>query len=287
MLFVPLAAALVIVLATSVSHRWLPPQIAARATRAGLLAVAVAAIPSLWLISLSYLAHAPLVGAGFRWCAMIAGVHHEIPVIVGLPSVALSIVGAARAIKVIRLDRRLRIHEPGPVEYVDTAEAYAVTVPGRGGRIVVSTGLLDLIDDRELEAVIAHESAHARHRHDRYLLTARAVAAALPPVRPITARLQFALERWADESAARACGDRRVVATALAKAALGPQLSAATLGFTGPGITDRVEALLAASPPRPRRGVALALWTAIAVTASLGAVQLHHLASLLASLCPT
>jgi Zn-dependent protease with chaperone function len=241
-LLAPLAVAAILGWCISAVHRHLPPELAARAATISLVAIAGAALPSLWLLSMSYLVHAPVIGTGMEWCAMAIGVHREVPPAIGLASLAIVLVGTPKAVRVWRVDRALRMHDAGPIEYVDSAEPYAVTVPGRGGRIVISTGLVDLISDDELDAVIAHERTHARHRHDRYLLIARTIAAGLPFIRPITTRLQYSLERWADEVAARSCGDRRLVATALAKVALGQQARPALLGFGGLGIATRVEA---------------------------------------------
>jgi hypothetical protein len=286
-LLTPLIVAAMLALVTTSAHRRLPPHIAARATTMSLIAIAAAALPSFWLLALSYLAHLPVVGGSFQWCAMAVGIHHEVPALLGLPSLLVLAIGTPRAVQVIRLNRKLRMNDPGPIEYVDATEPYAVTVPGRGGRIVISTGLLELIDDSELDAVIAHEDTHARHRHDRYLLVARTVSAAIPFVRPISTRLQYSLERWADEQAAQACRDRRVVASALAKVALGQHVRPALLGFGNLGVTSRVEALIAGPPTAPTRHIALAMWMSIAATTVLGIVQLHHLGTLIAALCPT
>src|SRR5258708_24833862 len=45
-------------------------------------------------------------------------------------------------------------------------------------------------------------------------------AAANPLLRPVAAAVTYTVERWADERAARACGDRRLAARAIGKAAL-------------------------------------------------------------------
>jgi heat shock protein HtpX len=49
--------------------------------------------------------------------------------------------------------------------------ALAVGLRQRGSTIVLTQGLLDLLDERELEAVIAHEIAHLAHR-DAAVMTA-------------------------------------------------------------------------------------------------------------------
>ena len=68
--------------------------------------------------------------------------------------------------------------------------------------------------------LLAHERAHAQSHH--YLFTALTylAAAANPLLRPVAAAVTYTVERWADETAARDCGDRRLAARAIGKAAL-------------------------------------------------------------------
>ena len=96
--------------------------------------------------------------------------------------------------------------------------------------------------------------------------------------------------RWADEDAAAAVGDRRLVARALCRAALaqdaypGPAMSLASLG-----VRARVEALLAEPSPasRARRSWLLgAAGLAVGTAVLLSSLQLHHLATLATHLCP-
>lgn len=53
---------------------------------------------------------------------------------------------------------------------VDHPAAAAYCVPGLRSAIVISAGALDLLDQAELAAVLAHERAHLRARHDLVLL---------------------------------------------------------------------------------------------------------------------
>jgi Zn-dependent protease with chaperone function len=53
---------------------------------------------------------------------------------------------------------------------VDHPAAAAYCLPGLRPEIVVSAGVLDLLDADELAAVLAHERAHLRERHDLVLL---------------------------------------------------------------------------------------------------------------------
>jgi Zn-dependent protease with chaperone function len=53
---------------------------------------------------------------------------------------------------------------------VDHPAAAAYCLPGLRSTIVISAGALDLLDADELAAVLAHERAHLRERHDLVLL---------------------------------------------------------------------------------------------------------------------
>jgi Zn-dependent protease with chaperone function len=159
----------------------------------------------------------------------------------------------------------------------DTPYAYAL--PGgardRTGRVVVTTGLLSGLRPAERRALFAHERAHLSARHHRFLLVVRLAARANPFLPPLRTAVSYTAERWADEEAARAVGDRRVVARAIGKAAL---VSRGTLlptlaGFAAPGpVPRRVAALLGPAPavgewPPAFTAVGPAAWTAAVGTA--------------------
>jgi Zn-dependent protease with chaperone function len=57
-------------------------------------------------------------------------------------------------------------------------EAFAL--PGAPGRIVLTTGMLDILDERQRAAVIAHERAHLAGAHHRLVWFARLAATANP-----------------------------------------------------------------------------------------------------------
>ncbi|MFE2043873.1 M56 family metallopeptidase [Streptomyces sp. NPDC059477] len=164
------------------------------------------------------------------------------------------------------------------VAVLPDATPYAYALPGHGtrDRIVVTTALLHRLGPAERRALFAHERAHLTARHHRLLLTAQLAARANPFLRPLRTAVSYTTERWADEEAARAVGDRRAVARAIGKAALvsrGTTLPALA-GFAAPGpVPRRVAALLGTAPPAPRTwpslftGVGAAAWTAAAGTA--------------------
>ncbi|WP_460624957.1 M48 family metalloprotease, partial [Kitasatospora kifunensis] len=112
-------------------------------------------------------------------------------------------------------------HHPLTVLTDDRADAYAL--PGRlgqPGRIVVTTGMLRALTAPERAALLAHERAHLCGRHHLLLAAAEYAAVLHPALGQLRAPLGFHLERWADESAAAAVGDRAVTARAVGRAAL-------------------------------------------------------------------
>ncbi|MFD6431138.1 M56 family metallopeptidase [Streptomyces venezuelae] len=164
----------------------------------------------------------------------------------------------------------------GSVAVVADQASYAYALPSRrGGRVVVTTGMLSRLAAPERRALFAHERAHLSARHHRHLLVTQLAARANPFLRPLRTSVAFAAERWADEAAARAVRDRRVVARAIGKAALvsrsAPAPTLAGLAAPGP-VPRRVAALLAPAPAAATRpsvftGVGLALWSAAFGTA--------------------
>ncbi|MFJ8861106.1 M56 family metallopeptidase [Streptomyces sp. NPDC102451] len=160
----------------------------------------------------------------------------------------------------------------GDLALVPSPEPYAYALPagrGRGGRVVVSTAMMDCLDARERDALVAHERAHLTGRHHRYLLVTQLAARANPFLLPLRTAVAYSTERWADEEAAYAVGSRRAVATAVGKAALfshrppGPAVLPA-FAAAGP-VPRRVAALL---DPEPSAG----LWPPASAHLALAAV---------------
>lgn len=82
------------------------------------------------------------------------------------------------------------------------AHALALTLGPIASRIMISTGLIETLDDNELDAVLLHEESHLRNRDPLYLLLARALVTAffyLPVVGALVQRYQAAIELAADE----------------------------------------------------------------------------------------
>ena len=133
----------------------------------------------------------------------------------------------------------------------------AYCLPGTRSRVVLTAGAVDLLDDDEVDAVLAHERAHVAERHDLVVLPFSAWATALPwipGVRAARRSVTRLVELVADD---RACigRDRAVLAAALARvgtAAVGPDAPAGTLAARDPAVLDRVRRLLAPPDPAPR-----------------------------------
>jgi hypothetical protein len=142
---------------------------------------------------------------------------------------------------------------------VDHPAAAAYCVPGLRSRIVISAGALDLLDQAELAAVLAHERAHLRERHDLVLLPFTALARAFPwsvLVQRSYASVALLVEMLADDHAARQRPARELVTALIRVGAAGPAgTPSGTLAMAGEdaamgdsGVTARVERLLTPSP---------------------------------------
>ena len=175
-------------------------------------------------------------------------------------------------------------------DIVGSTEPVAFAVPGRPGRVIVSEGMLGSLDSAEQRVLYAHEHSHLRHHHHRFLHVADAAAAAVPLLAPLNRQVRFATERWADEDAVDEVGDRRLVARAVARAAVASATSGiepAALGISGSGTRARVEALM--QPPGGPTGATLA-WvllglTGLAVSVASSTIQFHHLVAFLSHVC--
>ncbi len=82
---------------------------------------------------------------------------------------------------------------------LDHPLAVAYCLPGLRSRVVLSRGALDTLDQQELAAVLAHEHAHARERHDLVLLPFLALR---PVWRRAADAVALLVEMRADQSAA-------------------------------------------------------------------------------------
>jgi len=153
-------------------------------------------------------------------------------------------------------DAAARLSRAGPgldAVLVDHPTPVAYCLPGRGRRVVLSTAALAVLDDARLAAVLAHERAHLRHRHDLVIAVATAFGRAFPYVpvlRQARAHVVRLVELAADDAAGRTA-DRLTVADAILSLAHRPA-PAPALAAAATAAGQRVRRLLAPHRPLPR-----------------------------------
>ena len=147
---------------------------------------------------------------------------------------------------------------------LDVAQPLAYCLPGVRSRVVVSEGALNALADSEIAAILTHERAHLRARHDLVLEMFTAVHAAFPRfVRSGSAldAVRLLIEMLADDAAVRAAGPTSL-ARALVACASGRTPSGA-LAAGGPTTVQRVRRL--GGRPNSRALAATAYLAAAAV----------------------
>jgi len=130
--------------------------------------------------------------------------------------------------------RAARLHGDRTVVVVPGPAVEAYALPGSPGRIVVSGHLLQALNEAGRAALLAHERAHLASRHHLFSTVAHLAAAANPVLLPLARAVDYTVERWADEHAARVTGDRRLVAATIGQVAmLAPRRQPAPLAALG------------------------------------------------------
>jgi Zn-dependent protease with chaperone function len=188
------------------------------------------------------------------------------------------VIGARLTYAVVQVaiaTRRRRAHHRMVVDLVgkskgnhlrilDVAQPLAYCLPGVRSRVVVSEGALNALADNEIAAILSHERAHLRARHDLVLEMFTAVHAAFPRfVRSANAldAVRLLIELLADDAAVRAAGPTPL-ARALVACASGRTPSGA-LAAGGPTTVLRVRRL--GGRPNSRALAATAYLAAAAV----------------------
>jgi Zn-dependent protease with chaperone function len=283
--YLPFVASILIGLAGPVVARRATPAVGATTLAA---IVAIGAIGTLWataLLAATFIDDVPFLARSVG----------PIPVPDGVALVALAalVMALVRLGSVLRRRRRLyrRIHDViADLETVDLdvvvladARPDAFAVPGRGTarrrrtepRIVLTEGMLAALDNPQKSALLAHERAHLRDGHHRLRAAADLAAAANPLLIPARNTVGFLCERWADERAVADVGSRRLVANAIATAALAQAAVArpaesrqVALGFNHLGTVDRVAALHRPPASALRAATFLALVAGVCILAA-------------------
>jgi Zn-dependent protease with chaperone function len=191
----------------------------------------------LWGLDVAVFALTLLVGARLAVAVIRVAVatrrrraHHRMLVdLLGVAPDAASVRAYARG-------RDLRI--------LGVAQPLAYCVPGVRRRVVVSEGTLDSLTETEVAAILSHERAHLRARHDLVLEAFTAAHAAFPRfVRSASAldAAQLLVELLADDAAVRVAG-RAPLARALVTCASG-RTPLGALAAGGPNTLLRVRRL--------------------------------------------
>jgi bla regulator protein blaR1 len=199
--------------------------------------------------------HQPLVLTSIRLTALVAG-FALFTVLCGVLVMAFADAVAARhrQRELLALLAHGDPKVPGAL-VVDHPTAAAYCLPGIRSQIVVSVGTLDLLAPAELTAVLAHERAHLRARHDLVLIPFTSLRRAFPRSRMISQAYRtvaLLVEMMADDRALRVRG---LLARELAMALL--RFGTASAGDAPAGalaaaegeLTARVSRLLTPPPP--------------------------------------
>ncbi len=186
---------------------------------------------------------------------------------VGFAALLVAARGCAHELRAARaFDRRLAACT---TELVDGVAVFAGTRPEAfcaglfHPRVYISTGALELLDERALAAVIAHELHHVRRRDPLRLATGRVLSRAMffiPGLKPIVRRAASLAELSADERASAAAPQNRAA------------LARAMLAFEGTGgiDSDRVDYLTGDAPSwRFPAGLCLAALAVLALISGL------------------
>jgi Zn-dependent protease with chaperone function len=157
---------------------------------------------------------------------------------------------------------------------VDYPTAAAYCLPGLRSQIVVSVGTLELLGRGELAAVLAHERAHLRERHDLVLLPFTALRRAFPKSTTCSdahRAVALLIEMLADDHALRASLPRELVSALVRFGTAGACPAPAGALAAGEGeVAARVTRLMQPVRPLPTATVlAICLAAALLVAAPI------------------
>jgi Zn-dependent protease with chaperone function len=164
-----------------------------------------------------------------------------------------------------RLDPAIRIDSPTPAAWC---------LPGWRPRIVITSATVELLTPAELRAVIRHERAHLRQRHDLALLPFQALCALLPHSALVAAmhrRVHLLTEMLADDHALRSSSpaDLARALTVLGDVGPDPTPRGALGATTGTSAATRARLARLRHPTAGTPG--LLIWALLAAATALGA----------------
>jgi Zn-dependent protease with chaperone function len=295
-LCLPLLVATVLAATAPAAGHKLPPRTATWILTSAALLAAIAWVTVLAMIGFTLIGQIPEVAEEGRWSPRVLAADTPVdwPVAAAcilavlVIAVVLTVASWRRVRLMVQAWRQCRdLPTAGDLSILDDPVPTAFALPGAPSRIVVSSGMLQALTADERRALLAHERAHLRRRHHLFLLALQLAASVNPILRPLARAGALTLERWADEEAAATVADRRLVARALARAALAAKrVPAAAMAATGGPVPQRVKALL--GPPAPaRRGLAIAFATLMVVCCASLAMAAHDIEQLFEAAMPS
>lgn len=186
-------------------------------------------------------------------------------VLLGAGEAAYSLYGSHRLVRALAIAQRplppslarlvARLGLDGQVILVASERPVAFTQALFRPRVWLSTGLLTLLEEAELEAVLWHEAHHLRARDPLKVLLARCLQRGLffvPVANELCQAYCVAKEVAADAQAVHAMGDARPLVRALRKLLAKPPAPAFSPGIAdNPSVVEaRLRALLKPDEPR-------------------------------------
>ncbi|WP_050997256.1 MULTISPECIES: M56 family metallopeptidase [Frankia] len=293
MVWVPLVVNVIVAVCAPALARRLPYRVKPAALTTGAVLAAAGWVSSLTLLAASFADRVPALA--HRLGATVRAPQAELPPSLAGATAVLAVGAAAGMLltaaarigrDLIRAERLVRRLPPGRVHVLPQRRPDACAVGGvTGGRVVITAGMLDCLDSAEREAVLAHEHAHLTGGHHWLRMVVACCAAVDPLLRHLPGLVESACERWADEHAARATGQRRVLAQALGKVSLATlretqghrpgdagvsRSTPTTCGFDHSGVTERMVALLDGSASATRVPATVLLATSALTAIMIG-----------------
>lgn len=257
--------------------RRLPPALATWLMSAGGMLAAAASSTALALVAFRVVAQTQSLTSRGHWSDAVLNQHEPVSAPVAVAAVTVLTVALGSGVYAVLNGARSTLAAyqlaaevgGGELHVLDSGRASALAVPGRHGRIVVTSGLLRRLDAGERRALLAHERAHLRHRHHLHQSVTNIAAALNPLLWQLRAAVRLSCERWADEDAA-AVSPRGTVAQALLRAAGASAITpAAVLAAAVDDVADRIAAL---DEPAPRLQVGRAAVLVCVLVAAVAAV---------------
>jgi Zn-dependent protease with chaperone function len=269
--------------------RHFPPESATHALTLLAMLSAIAAVWTLLIVAGADVVQIHGIAERLSLCSELVASHRGTLTPLGLIALVAFLTSCAAVVHKGLQHRRLRVPKgTDGLAIVSSDIPTAFTLPGRPGSIVVSSAMLRELDACGRRVLLAHERAHLRCRHHRFIFLTQLAASALPLLTPLNARMRYFTERWADEEAALEVGSRRAVATAIARAALTQTgVAPGSLAIADTGVVQRVESLLADAPepaPSVQVGIAAMLTTGAAAL-SLSVLLIEPLITELLGFC--